>query len=564
MKYSPILLCCWLFVSLPALAQNNDPLGGRDTIVLENERLQDVIDSDKPFYKADYQEISTEADEQLTYESEAFYVETDFEPAPPQVKPLQPEPPTPGFNNLIRVGIGRFVTPLAQVFLHNGPESDVDYGLNFTHRSAYRDRITLRRFKENYGGISGRLQNDAAVLSGGLDFYQTGYFNYAGDTLYDLGAALTDSLTEEGIQQRVEDSLRMGFFHLQAQVNVGSRSNQNYDYLIGARVRVHTDRRDNQEVHLSALPQGSINLTETFKLGIGGELTYVRGRIDTFNQNRLFFNLLPKVSFANDRVQASLGVNYAYFSNSTAENNQELLAPDIYLNIAAIPGVLDIFAGYDGTMKHQHYYGMIAENPYLAPNVEIKPTRTNLNLYAGVDGNLGKKLNLAGRVYYQRIQDQLIYRTADSIFFRPVYDSLMTVTGTHLEVNFVPGGNFSIGAALNLNVYQTSNQDSLTPRYFHAAPLRLDLLGTYRLLDDQLTLKGSFSLLGPTPMSVDSVGEIINRNSFFGVNVHGNYQITPNFSVFLAVDNLLGIRYQEWYYYPERQFDIRGGLAYTF
>lgn len=561
MRYS--LLIVLLLSSFAAQAQDNDPLGGRDTIVLENERLQDVIDSEKPFYKADYQQISTQTDEQLTFESEAFYVETDFEPAPPQVKPLQPEPEGPNSNNLLRVGLGRFLTPLAQVWLHNGPDSDVDYGLHYTHRSAYRDRIELRRFSQNYGGAEGRIQNDVAVLSGRLNFSQMGYFNYAGDTLYDLGPE-TDSLSEELQQQRVEDSLRMSYFHLDLGADISSREGPRYDYQVGVGLRLHTDRRDNQETHLSALPQGNIHFTDEWRLGIGGELTYVRGRIDTSQQNRLFFRMRPQVRYLGERFQGSLGVNYAYFSNSAAERNADLLAPHIRLNFAAIPEQLDIFVGYEGHMAHHHYYGMIAENPYLARNVEIRPSVTRLNVYLGVDGNLGGKLNLAGRVYHRRVSDQLIYRTSDSIFFQPTYDSLMTVTGTHLEVSYDPGGSYQVGVALNLDAYQTSNQDSLTPRYFHAPPLRLDVFGTYRALADQLTVKGTFSLLGPTPMAVDETGEVITRNSFLGFNVKGDYQITPNFSVFLAVDNLLGIRYERWYYYPERQFDIRGGVALTF
>ena len=42
---------------LLAQAQDNNPLEGQDSLVLENERINDVVDSDKPFINPPYQEI---------------------------------------------------------------------------------------------------------------------------------------------------------------------------------------------------------------------------------------------------------------------------------------------------------------------------------------------------------------------------------------------------------------------------------------------------------------------------------------------------------------------------
>jgi len=356
----------------------------------------------------------------------------------------------------------------------------------------------------------------------------------------------------------------MRYVQWQARAHLMSLPGQGYDYDVGVRVRLHNDLRDNQETHLSALPQGSIELNDQFSLRLGSEVTYVRGRIDTSRQNRFYFRLQPRLRFVSERFQSSLGVRYDFFSSSVLPLSEDLLVPDIRVSVAAIPEVLEIFAGYSGGMTHNHYYNMIATNPYLDTEVDIRPTLTNMDIFLGLDGNLDGRLNFAGKAYYQRISDQLIYRTNDSIFFRPVYDSLMTVFGTHLEVNLEAAENLSVGAALNLNFYNTSNQDSLSPRYFHAPPLRLDLYGTYRALDDKLVAQAEFSILGPTPMSVDSSGEIITRNSFLGLNATADYQITPNFSVFLGVNNLLGVGYERWYFYPERRFDIRGGVTLAF
>ena len=51
------------------VSAQGDPLGGKDKLVLENERIEDVIDSDKPFLKIPYQEIKEGELSNISYES---------------------------------------------------------------------------------------------------------------------------------------------------------------------------------------------------------------------------------------------------------------------------------------------------------------------------------------------------------------------------------------------------------------------------------------------------------------------------------------------------------------
>ena len=158
-------------------------------------------------------------------------------------------------------------------------------------------------------------------------------------------------------------------------------------------------------------------------------------------------------------------------------------------------------AGYDGGMQQNAYSTMIRTNPYLQPSAYIRPTRQQMNVYAGVEGSIGSSINFAGRAYYQRNFDQMMFRTDDSIYFRPVYDSLTTVVGAFAEASAQVSEFLELGAAFNVNVYNTTNQDSLTAKYWHAVPLRLDVYAGFKALDDRFTARGEFSLYGPTPMA---------------------------------------------------------------
>lgn len=558
-----------LLLPLGGLLAQNDPLGGRDSLVLENDRIQDVIDSDKPFYKAEYQTINTESEDPLTYNSQSFYVETDFEPEPPMVRPIDLEDELPGPQNYLRLGIGRFVTPSAQLYVHNGRDKDLDYGLQYSHQSAYNDVIELRKFRVDQGRLNGSYLIDNLGLQGHLSLYNTSYFNYAGDSLIDLGP---DSLPN--IRQLIEDSLRMSFTHFNIGGGIFSPQDlgADYRYKVGSNIGLYTDRRNNREIQMALMPEGGYQFTDQIDLSLESELSYTLGRIDTSTQNRFFVDLTPTLNFYNDRIQLTGGVKYNFFNNSIDSSGVSLLVPIVRVRYALQPGAFAIMVGYDGGMQQNAYSTMIRTNPYLQQSAYIKPTRQQMNIYAGVEGSIGSRINFAGRAYYQRNLDQMMFRSDDSIYFRPVYDSLTTVVGAFAEAGVQITESLELGAAFNFNVYNTTNQDSLTAKYFHAIPMRLDVYAGFKALDDRFTARGEFSLYGPTPMAEiqvtgsggETFTEIDNRGAYLGLNLSADYRITDGFSVFVAGNNLLGVNYQRWYNYPERRFDVRAGLAFAF
>ncbi|GAB4415081.1 MAG: TonB-dependent receptor [Bacteroidia bacterium] len=545
-----------LGTALAATAQpGSDPLGGKDTIVLENERINDVIESEKPFIKPPYQTLEKGAQEGIRFESQSFYVETDFTPQPPNTRPVETIKEDRFNNNLLRLGIGRYVTPLAQLYLNNGKEGDIDYGLMFTHRSAHQDEIPLREFREDYGTLRFAKIDRYQTFSGTFDLYNTQYFFYAGD----------DTLRIPGEQQLRSDSLRMGYTNLSVRGRIQSNyvEDPEFTYDAGVDIRFLGDQLGNQEFHLDATPTGGYYVASNVLLGLRSQIAYVRGSLADVGQNRFFLDLHPGVTFDNGTVYVHGGIRYNYFRNSVDSSGVNNLGPMIEARYAVQPDQLVVMAGYTSGMVHNHYYDMRRENRYLGRAIDVKPTVEKMNIYLGAEGNITEQLDYAAKLYYRRTSNQLIYRSVDSIYFQVVYDSLMTTTGGHIELNYDLDNNIRAGAALNINVYSTSNQDSLTARYFHAAPLRLDFYGAYTW-NDQLTAKAELFVFGPTPMGTDATGELIRRNPFLNLNVSADFRITKDISVFLTMNNVLNSRYERWLNYPERRFDVLGGLTVAF
>lgn len=544
----PILLV--LSSTSSTLFSQNDPLAGQDSIVLENDRIEDVIDSNKPFVKPPYQKIEEADRSDFRFDSKDFYVETDFEPAPPKIKPWPKERAEALRNNVLSLGVGRYLTPYAQLNLHNGPAGNVDLGLDFTHLSAHQDEIPLRKFREDYGTVSLRSIQRDYTLGASAYVYNTTYFTYA-DT-----ALLNDEVARE-------DSLRRGY--TRAKVGATFETNFNPDAQFeadaGIDYRFIAGNGGNRENNLDLTPNAAYMITREFKVGFDGGLTLSTGQLDTVDQSRFYLDALPYVAFDNGTVRIKGGVRYNTFRNSLDSASVSNFGGIVELSAGIIPDQFAFLAGYRTGMKNNTYYDLLHENQYLQQSaVYISPTIEKLHVYLGGKGNIGGTVDYSARVFYKRMENQLMFFTEEfGSEFDLIYDSLMTVTGTQIEVNFSPEDFLDVGGTFNLNIYNTNEQ----VKYFHATPVRLDLYGIYRW-DEKLTARADLNVFGPRTMSIDSNDELIKQGAFVGLNLSGDYRVTEGFSVFLNVNNLLANKYQRWHNYPERRIDFMGGVRIAF
>ena len=542
-----------LIINSTALFAQQDPLAGKDTLILENERIEDVIESDKPYLRPPYQKIIQGSPEQMNYQSKEFYVETDFEPAPPKIKPAEEGKKEDLSNNFIKLGLGRFMTPLGQIYLNKGRDRNVDYGLDFTHYSSHKDNIPLRKFRQDYGNIRLDLIEKDYSLKTRLNVYNTTYFNYA-DTVF----SSSDTLAAQR-----EDSLRNGFTRVKASVNLATNYNPSadYEYDLGLDIGYMGGNRGNNEFLLGLKPSGAYYLTDYAKAGINTDFVFARADLSENSQGRIFIDALPHILFDNGDLGVKLGANLNYFNN-----NSDTLKGNTFVGVVAEasyaidPDAFTVMAGYTSGMKNNTYQDMLFENPYLARMVDIKPTLEKMNIYIGAKGNLAEQIDFSARLYYKRIENQLIFFTPEQgVYFSAIYDSLMTVFGTHIEVNYDLEENIKAGAALTLNAYETSSIE----RYYHAAPVRLDLFGSYTW-NDQLTADAEIFIFGPRAMSLAETGDLITQGPFVDVNLGADYRITRGFSVYLAINNLLNTNYQRWHNYPERKIEFSGGITLSF
>lgn len=536
-----------MLAALAAWGQT-DPLGGKDTLTLENERIEDVIESNKPSLNPPKPKPPTLTTEGIRYESKDFQIETDYEPAPPDPKPLELEPENAYlYNNFVKAGIGRFTTPLLQLYLNNGEDPNVDYGLEFTHHSAHNDKVEFRQFRRDHGKISGSLQNESFKLYGLFGLYNTEYFNY-GDTL--------------NINDGNSDTTRMVYTRVNFDAGLKSLEDPRlpYYYDLGLGLKNYDGLRGNREFHFSLLPKGGFFITQELSLDAVSEFTFISSRIGGAGQNRTFMGFAPQIVYESAGFQARAGFAWNRFKKNVDSTAFSQLGPKIEASFALFPEELSIIAGVTSGMTNNHYYDMIHTNPYLTDSVDIRPTLEKINVYGGLKGNVGQRLDYTAKVYYQRVENPLVYFVPEEgAYFEALYDSLMTVFGVFAEVNHDLTSDIRAGASLNLNRYNTSTLE----RNFHAPPLRLDVYGSYTW-EEKLTVRARANFYSQTPVSLFENGDVLSRGTFVNVSATGDYRVTERFSVYVALENLLSGTYERWHNYPERPIDISGGLTFIF
>ncbi len=551
-----VVFVAFILCSTLSVFSQGDPLAGQDTLVLENDRIEDVIDSEKPFLTPPSPQITPPSVSDFEYNSLFRYLSTDFDPVPPAIKRLDPVSPSSLNHNMVKLSFGRYITPRLDVFLNNGAEENRDYGLNFTHASAHNDELTYREYREDFGTVYGSIQSGYNQFGGALDIYNTSYFNY-GDTL----AILADSVGGDQ-QSTLEDSLRMGFTRVQISGFLKSLENTElpYSYDLGVRLRYYTDRRENTEFHVTLRPEGTLQLNDQFSIETDLEYTYTRADVGLQIQNRMFFFIIPSLVYDNGQLRLRGGIVFNAYNN---DRDPAVISHFSGLAEAAyelFPDELTLTAGYFSSMTYNHYLGMIDRNRFLSRDIRFLPSIEKWQVYGGIKGRVAQRIDYSAKVFFNQVENALVYTVdPNDAYFTATYDSLVETLGVTGEVIYQMTDELRIGGNVTFRNFNLTNLE----RYFHETPLRADAFARYTW-DEKLTAEASLALFNRTPMSIDDSGELIFRKSLALLNMSGSFKITDQIFIHLNVYNILNLEYQRWLNYEERPVDISGGFSITF
>lgn len=490
--------------------------------------------------------------------------------SPIKAASLLPDPLPELYKSYVNLGLGNYLSPLAEVSITTERSKKGAFGFYAKHYSS-NGKVRLQNDKKVFAGF---MDNDASlfgkkffrknVLEGSVDFSQKLRYAYGYDTSIvnydptnkqirvgynDLGAKLSfSSVTLDSADFAYDFDLNYDFFY-----NSKSYYQQNFG-LEGIMAKVYKG-------------------------------FYAGGRID------LAMELLPELILTDPKYKVAVN---PFITKSTSQwdfrlgmellldRNMETkpefhIYPDVSFGFSVVPSYVRFFTGLSGYLERNDPANLVDQNPFLmrGRTIFIQPnTDHKLIVSAGLKGNNGIGGNYLFKASYEIADNMLLYSNfvfPDSLFspemgnhFLALHDDA-EILNLHGEFSGRITEKVEYNAAANWYRYTLAENDyawnrpdwdinggvKYNLRNKIIAGADITALGKRRLLASRINdLPPATSLIFTTPVHVN-------------LNLSAEYRYTKILSFWFKLNNISFNRYYEWAFYPTQRFMGLIGFTYS-
>jgi len=494
------------------------------------------------------------------YAIENNRLNTAFEPREIKAAKMTGEPLNKLQKGFVKLGIGNYTSPLAQVYFNNLRSKQTNYGFFINHHST-NGKIKLN---DNNKVFAGYAANEAGIFGNrlwknhsfsgntGIEHKRVNYYGYN-----------TDSFP--GLKQN-EDSIKQNYIAPYARFDIRSNQtdsnklryhfNGGYEYFSDL---YKWDSLHNYEHAIQLKAHFSQKVKELdIHLKTGFE-HYEKGKsIDSFS-NTIFF-LHPYVGKSTADWKFNIGFNFVSdFYNS---NSKPHFYPDINFSFKAVENVMTLYVGLNGFLETNQYGKIARENPFIKSNLNVLPSNHKLNLYGGIRGNLFSTADFNLSAQYSTIENQYFF-VNDTIQplqnqFITLYDDidLIRLNG---EISYQLNNTFNFFYKI---VYSEYSLIKLS-KPWHLPALTMTGTAKYNLRNKILVGLDIYYIGKRYAFNNLSINKEMELKPITDINLSMEYRYTKILSFFLQFNNMAAMKYETWYRYPTQRFHILGGFTYS-
>ncbi len=511
----------------------------------------------------------------------------------PEMVPLVPaklakEPRQELYPSFISGYLGNYDVMGGQLLYNLVQNKDYALALKAGHESSWGDlelenkKEVKAPYHETMGGLYFRHFFKKKTLSVDMDFNNYTYNYYGMHTIdpdfdyYDPTPNPVISYFEsvKGSELIPEEKQRQTTFDIDLGFMNQVTGNKEFQYDFGFKYSTFGSLTGVKEnlVGLSGdifVPVGDLNVNvdisiETAGTKIGNNNS--RPEMFTFvNRQQTLIMVNPSLFKAYKSLKLNMGLRFAGETDDLG--NDFYVSPNISANVVVAEGVITLEGGITGDVKPSTYRGIMAENPFISPDLNVKTAYHAARFFAGIKGNFSKATSFSARVDYSIFQDEhfFVNRT-----FTPFDDSDQQYTNL-FDVDYDDGrllgvsGEFKMRFIPELDIilrgaYYSWDLDSLQYAW-HKPNMEIGLRGAYRFSRD-LTITGAINLLGERFASIPN--EIKKLDPVFDFNLGANYTLNARWSFFGNVQNMFASKYYRYQGYPMQSVNFRAGVGYSF
>lgn len=546
-----LVVIIWMSISVAAVALAQAPWGEGGEIedakvIIEKDRKIELPKAPRNFEPAPPPaEDDRGGDIQYNFKD----IVTRIPTADPQIRvfTIKEDPLDKLYANYVKLGIGNYLSPYAELFTNTKRNERFSAGLHARHFSSVYGPVDRRNSGtgENTVSVFGKHFGDAITVNGGIKYQRDKYYFYGYDPASEVD----------------RDTIKQAF-NLIA-VNAGIKDNfsdSDISFSLNGDFKRLADRFDARESQANLAFNLDYLLSEELTATIKTSLLASKYSNEG-SMSRTLFRIAPSFAYQLEALTIEGGFNAVYDNDSLVNHQNLKLFPFINAAYSLVDGI-QVYGSVSGDVKEQTLSNFVDENPWLKPNVGLLHTIQPLVLAGGIKGVLAKSLAFDAGFSVGDYKNMHYYVNdpEDTTKFTILYDTHgTTLFNLYGELGFTASRVFRAGIRGDYYGYDVRS----VAEAWHKPKYKLTASGYYNIYDKIAVTAGAY-FMGGIKAREPRGQEAIHLDAIADLNFKLDYLFSDRFAAFLSFNNLLSKNYSRFLNYPSQGLLVMGGIGYSF
>lgn len=573
-----IIVLLVLFVGQFSFAQKKNESIGTETVNVVKPYSPTISDAFKVKETPSLDDSGNQPKEVIKYSILSVPVASTFTPSKGKAEGVEKAKKERLFNNYATLGVGNYSTLNAELFVNQDLGNNDYVAGMFRHHSSQggiKDVELNDEFYDtaiNVGYGQNNRDNNWNVDLG----YQNQIYNWYGLPA-DFGSTIPDQRYDLVNSINPDHSYNTIWLGGNAEFTESIFSN------LAAKFTHFSDSYSSSENRFFVKPTFTVDvMDQAIKTNV--IVDHVSG---SFKNNYLQNNTeAVKYGFTNVGIEPSfvihendwtleLGAGVFYSGDTENSGNKFYLYPKVNASYKLVGDLMIFYTGVDGGLKQNSYADFVTENPFLSPTLNMRPSSTQYNVFAGLKGKLANNVNYNLTGSYLNEKDKALFKANDYTevitnedyafgnSFGVVYEDIRTLRFyAELKADFSQNVTFGINGSFNS--YNTDNVVEAwnLPTMKLSSTLDVTITKQWYAGLNVFYVGERKDMQSNTSLGIDDTP--ITLKSYFDANAHVGYKFSERLTFFLKANNIGNQAYQKWLNYPVQGFQVLGGANYKF
>lgn len=568
-----VLICLGLQMSF---AQKKDENIGSEVVNVVKPYTASISDAFKVKESPSLDDNETAKKETFTYSIFSFPVASTFTPSKGKAAGVEKTAKEKLFANYASLAAGNYGTINAELYLTHQFDSKSYIATSIKHLSSQGgiknilldDYFYNTAFELTYG-------KKEKQMSWNLDLgYQNQVYNWYGFQSVTMPLTETGTFLDDINEKQKYNSLFVG----------GTIAfNESFVDHVNVKFNHFTDAFSSAENQLSIKPSFKFDfLDETIKTNV--ILDYVKGDFKTsyfdpisINYGFTNFGINPSFNINKDDLSVNLGASFFYSMPNGNGSNKFYIYPSVTASLKVVGDLMIAFAGAEGSLKQNTYREFVDINNFLSPTLNITPTDSKYDIYAGLKGKLANSVSYTVKASYLNEGYKPLFVTNSYSSFNPnkegytygnsfglAYDDVKTISAyAELKADFSKNVTFGINGTFSNYTMKSESQAWNLPTLKLSSSLNYSISPKWETGFNLFYVGERFDREQFSDGIIFS-SEEIKLDGYVDLNTHVNYKHSDRLTFFLKGNNLASQNYQKWLGFPVQGIQVLLGANFKF